>query len=223
MAEDLHKLLQTNMIKLRDIHRNYDTDKGTSHSYIDLYDELFEPFQNEPINLCEVGARVCGGLKMFNEYFANATLYGVDNWQEPNGNIEPDNLSNIYVSGFYGARIHVSDLQRDIADNYPRIKLVTCNSTRQDQVMANFGNLKFRAIIDDGDHRFFIQFETFKNFISLLDDNGIYVVEDVADPDKFVLNNMIKEYLAANNLNRTTEIREFRKNGLGDDIVIIIR
>ena len=78
-------------------------------------------------------------------------------------------------------------------------------------------------VIDDGDHRFFIQFETFKNFIPLLDDNGIYVVEDVADPDKFVLNNMIKEYLATNNINRTTEIREFRKNGLGDDIVIIIR
>lgn len=222
MVVDLLKLL-TNMKKLTDIHLNYDTDKGTSHSYIDLYDALFAPFQHDSINLCEVGARVCGGLKMFNEYFPNATLYGVDNWQEPNGNIEPENLSNIYVCGFYGARIHVSELQRDIAENYPRIKLITCNSTRSDQVTANFSNLKFRVVIDDGDHRFFIQFETFKNFIHLLDENGIYIVEDVADPDKFLLNDMIQNYLAEHNINRTTEIREFRKNGLGDDIVIIIR
>jgi len=211
------------MIKLADIHLKYDTDKGTSHSYIDLYDELFLPFQNDHINLCEIGARVCGGLKMFNEYFPNATLYGVDNWQEPNGNVEPDSLDQIYVSGFSGARIHVSDLQKEIANNYPRIKLITCNSTKTDQVDANFANTKFKVVIDDGDHRFFIQFETFKNFINLLEPNGIYVVEDVADPDKHTLNNMIKEYLAANNIQRTTEIREFRKNGLGDDIVIIIR
>lgn len=28
-------------VKLSDIHLNYDTDKGTGHSYIETYDELF--------------------------------------------------------------------------------------------------------------------------------------------------------------------------------------
>ena len=34
----------------------YHTDKGYPHHYLELYDELFAPFQDKPINVFEVGS-----------------------------------------------------------------------------------------------------------------------------------------------------------------------
>lgn len=57
---------------------NYTTDKGTTHSYLEVYDKLFKPFQDKEINLLEVGIATGGSLKLWEDYFSKAHIWGVD-------------------------------------------------------------------------------------------------------------------------------------------------
>lgn len=56
-----------------------DTDKGTTHSYIDLYESLFSNVRNTTKNVLEIGILTGGSLLMWRDYFHNAQIYGVDN------------------------------------------------------------------------------------------------------------------------------------------------
>jgi hypothetical protein len=153
-------------VKLEDIHKKYDTDKGVRHSYIEFYDQLFGEFKNDQINVCEVGCLTCQSLMMFNDYFPNATIYGVDNWSR---------IKDGKITGF--TKTHdVQELLNNIKTNYPRIVLKAFDSTVQSN---EFDGLKFKIIIDDGDHRPEAQIATFLNLYKYLDNGGIYVIEDV--------------------------------------------
>jgi hypothetical protein len=57
----------------------FNTDKGTTHSYIDTYSTLFEPYRNEPINFLEIGADFGYSLALWRAYFEKANIYGIDN------------------------------------------------------------------------------------------------------------------------------------------------
>lgn len=57
----------------------YETDKGTTHSYIDSYAKLFEPYRGKPINFLEVGINFGYSLVLWKRYFHNANIYGIDN------------------------------------------------------------------------------------------------------------------------------------------------
>jgi hypothetical protein len=56
----------------------FNTDKATYHRYTDFYDKLLFPLQNFPINFLEIGILNGASLMMWNEYFPNAKIYGVD-------------------------------------------------------------------------------------------------------------------------------------------------
>lgn len=56
----------------------YPTDKNTSHSYLEIYDKLFAPYQDKPINFLEVGFHKGGSLKLFEDYFTQANIIGYD-------------------------------------------------------------------------------------------------------------------------------------------------
>lgn len=60
------------------------TDKGTTHSYLEVYDELFKDLSN--INLLEIGTQYGGSLKLWRDKFPNSKIYGVD--INPQGNPE---------------------------------------------------------------------------------------------------------------------------------------
>ncbi|NBP57391.1 hypothetical protein EBU71_12820, partial [bacterium] len=130
-------------MKLSEIHTKYDTDKGTFHSYIDKYDELFSPYQYEYIKLLEIGCLTCASTKMFNEFFPNAYIIGVDNWQQ---DFDHEGES------FKTKGVMVEQIKKDIVDNYPRVKLITCDSTNTEQVNSIFKGKTFNIILDDGDH-----------------------------------------------------------------------
>lgn len=199
-------------MKLADIHRNYDTDKGTSHSYIDIYDTLFESMQNQEIVLLEIGALTCGSLKMFEHYFQTGTIYGIDNWAQTSENT---------VSGFRNQSYKLGDLIEDINTNHSRIKLITCDSTNTEQVNQQVGSLTFNIIIDDGDHKVESQFATYCNFIRYLEPGGIYIVEDV---DKYhILQNQILNYNQTHGLKLDVETKALFKNHRPDDVLLIIR
>ena len=56
----------------------YPTDKGLQHSYLDAYTELFEEFQDEKINLIEIGIYLGGSMRLFEDWFTQANIIGYD-------------------------------------------------------------------------------------------------------------------------------------------------
>lgn len=53
-------------------------DKGTNHSFIQHYQEWFEPYRNSQINFLEIGVDDGNSIKMWREYFTRANIYGAD-------------------------------------------------------------------------------------------------------------------------------------------------
>ena len=53
-------------------------DKGSCHSYIDIYAGLFESYRNEPIDFCEIGVSRGHSIMMWSEYFKKGYVAGLD-------------------------------------------------------------------------------------------------------------------------------------------------
>jgi len=132
-------------------------DKGTihngRHSYTYFYDKLFSDLRDEPILMLEIG--VCGGgsLKMWYEYFPNATIIGLDINDE-------SELSN--------DRTHVYQL--DQSNDYQLESFVK---------QCEEKGYEFDIIIDDGSHHMRDQQVTLGYLFPLLKSKGIYVIEDL--------------------------------------------
>jgi hypothetical protein len=56
----------------------YPTDKGSSHSYLEYYDQLFLPYRDVNINILEVGFLDGGSCKLWEDYFTQAKILGLD-------------------------------------------------------------------------------------------------------------------------------------------------
>jgi hypothetical protein len=87
------------MKTLKDIfwEKGYDyfpTDKDTTHSYLDLYDSIFSELQSKEISMVEVGISWGGSLRLWENYFPNIDLWGVDVY---NGIKMPINTKNIII------------------------------------------------------------------------------------------------------------------------------
>jgi len=199
-------------MKLVDIHHKYDTDKGTHHSYINKYDEVFGPYKNENFNFLEIGCLTCGSIKMFNEFFTQAHIYGLDNWAQ-----NTDHMGHMLSN----KGIDLEQIKRDMDDNYPRVHLKTCDSTNTDQVKTRLGDVRFKFIVDDGDHSRPAQLQTFKNFFPYLENAGTYIIEDVNEVHGLAQD--VQNYLNANNVHKDVEIHSWYKGNRADDAILIIK
>jgi hypothetical protein len=56
----------------------YGTDKGTRHSYLDIYENVLGHLRNEPIVLLEIGVDQGRSMRMWLEYFPKARTFGID-------------------------------------------------------------------------------------------------------------------------------------------------
>lgn len=77
------------------------TDKGTTHSYLGVYEEHFRPIRDAPVRMLEIGVYSGASLCAWNEYFTNnfKEIHGID--------ICPDRLA--YTVNNY----HVLDATED--------------------------------------------------------------------------------------------------------------
>lgn len=199
-------------MRLADIHHKYDTDKGTHHSYINKYDEIFGPYKDEMFNFLEIGCLTCGSLKMFNEFFSQAHIYGLDNWAQ-----NTDHIGHLLAN----KGINISSIVEDINNNFPRIHLKTCDSTNTEQVLNRIHGLRFKFIIDDGDHSLEAQLQTFKNFIPYLESGGVYIVEDVGHIHQ--LAELMDLYLKEQNIEKQIELQGWYKGNRADDAIIVVK
>lgn len=192
--------------KLADIHLKYKTDKGTDHSYIDTYDELFAPFQNKPVKLLEVGVLYGESLKLFDEYFIHkdSVIIGLDDFSQAGG---ADEVKNRLAT-------------------YHHIHVVKANS-KQLNVENVFGvNMPttppFDIIIDDGDHTVAGQVQTFGQLFPLLKTTGIYIIEDISGYHcASQIETAIKNMMPHSNID--IQAKYFYKNGRHDDVLMIIQ
>lgn len=178
---------------------NIYTDKGTTHSYLDLYETLLSPIKDTALNVLEIGIgdfedKNGGSLLLWKNFFTKAKIFGID--------ILPEN------------RV-LDELLHD------KSVILYCNSDgyNRDFILKNLNNIKFDLLLDDGPHTLESQEKFIELYSPLLNENGILIIEDVQDiNDLETLKNKTPEYLKK--YIKIYDLRENKKRY--DDIVFTI-
>ena len=67
------------MSLLDELALKYGTDKGSQyHNYCNKYDKILFPLREKFTNILEIGVANGSSVRMWEEYFPNATIHGVD-------------------------------------------------------------------------------------------------------------------------------------------------
>jgi len=141
------------MEPLNEIFDRYDTDKNQRfHDYCRQYDDLLRTYREKPVSFLEIGVYQGESLALWNEVFPNSTkIIGLD--------IDPSCQQFEQRS----KRIHV-----EIGD-----------ATKKDFVdYVNERHGPFDLVLDDGSHKNVDVIRAFELIFPLLNDNGLYIVED---------------------------------------------
>ena len=182
-------------MSLEELVDNSRTDKNTSHSYLPLYQKLLEGKRETAKNVLEVGIWAGGSIKLWSDFFINATVHGID--------------------------IVNPELGEDITNNENIILHTSCDAYNNDFFLNHLlnKNIKFDLMLDDGPHTL----ESMKQFINLysqiMTDDGILIIEDVQEWGWIdVLKNEVP-----NHLKDFIKIYDLRSNkNRYDDIVFTI-
>jgi hypothetical protein len=143
-----------NLKTLNEIYLNYNSpdghgDKGTAHTYIDIYEKLLTPYRYNS-NVLEIGICTGESIKMWEEYFIDSNIYGVDI------------TTNNYI----------------YEDLHQNPKMIISDATKP-EFLDRIGDLKFDVIIDDGSHYLPDQVNSFNLLKNRMNKNGIYIIEDI--------------------------------------------
>lgn len=121
------------------------------HHYIPLYDRYFSSFRNRKIRFLEIGVSKGGSLQMWRKYFGDdAIIYGID--------INPEcrNYNGLAGQVRIGSQAD-SDFLHSLVEEMGGIDIV----------------------LDDGSHRMEHVIASLRTLFPLLNDSGIYVIEDL--------------------------------------------
>lgn len=150
------------MTPLCELARKYETDKGgnhlrygggdsdTCHAYTEHYHRLLEPMRQTVENVLEIGVNSGGSLRMWQDYFPNAKVLGLD--------INRDCLK------------HAED----------RITVKMADQHSEGQLTAAAGDKHYDLIIDDGSHERHHQIFSMQVLLPYLEDQGYYIIEDLS-------------------------------------------
>ena len=143
-------------MSLEQLVNNARTDKNTVHSYLPLYQKLLEGKKETARNVLEVGIAAGGSIQLWNAFFTNATVHGVD-------------------------VMHINNVW-DYLKNNKKIVLHT-SIDAYNESMFNKTFLvraeKFDVILDDGPHTLESMKQFIKLYCKILTDDGILIIEDV--------------------------------------------
>ena len=147
-------------MSLAELADNTRTDKNTTHSYLDLYQELLISKKETAKNVLEVGIQKGGSIKLWSDFFTHARVYGID-------------------------IMNTEDLWEGIRNKENIILYTSTDAYNNDFFTSHFldKNIMFDCMLDDGPHTL----ESMKQFIKLysqiLTDDGILIIEDVQSYD----------------------------------------
>jgi hypothetical protein len=130
--------------------KEYGTDKENGHDFLRYYDGIFAETRADVKKVLEIGILTGASLKMWRDYFPKAQIFG-------------------------------ADIDRRLSEtNYGhRITAITANQSSPDDLdrLAGFG--PFDVIVDDGSHICKDQQLTFGKLFRHLDNNGVFILEDL--------------------------------------------
>jgi predicted O-methyltransferase YrrM len=158
---------------LKKLAYTYGTDK-LSHGYISFYENYFNSFKNDVFNFLEIGVFFGSSIRMWSKFFPNATIYGVDHFTGHQGN----NHTFTNADKFWKEVNNSNDNELD------NVELVLLDQSNENHLI-NFKkrcvkkNLTFKVILDDGSHLMRDQQISFYYLFDLLEDGGIYIIEDI--------------------------------------------
>lgn len=169
------------------------TDKITSHSYGDYYNEVFEKYLNKNCKLLEIGIDGGYGLLAYKEYLNNAEIYGIDIKDNRDSYvIEKSNQYNLYIGDATNA---------NTINAFPYM---------------------FDIIIEDASHLPEHQIQHFKDFSKYVNKNGIYIIEDVHENNYIYVYNSLKQYAELNGFTiEIIDLRHIKNRF--DDILIVLK
>uniref|UniRef100_A0A6C0LBT4 Methyltransferase n=1 Tax=viral metagenome TaxID=1070528 RepID=A0A6C0LBT4_9ZZZZ len=175
---------------------NLRTDKNTVHSYLPLYQTLLEGKKETAKNVLEVGIYHGGSIKLWSDFFTNATVYGLD--------------------------IMNNTLVWEGIQNNDKIKLYTSYDAYDEITFKlNFlcKGIKFDFMLDDGPHSLDSMKKFIKLYSQIMTDDGILIIEDVQSFDWIeILKNEVPEHLQ-----KYIKVYDLRSNkNRYDDIVFTI-
>lgn len=128
-------------------------DKGGTHSYIETYDQLFEKYRNN-CSFLEIGLALGDSIKLFDEYFTNSNIVGVD-------------ISVVFTPSIYKNKVEI----------------IQSDATKK-EFLETIQGKTFDIIIDDGSHMEDDQVVTFNLLKSRMNKGGIYIIEDILALDQ---------------------------------------
>jgi len=157
-------------VKLEELAKKYSSDKYYAHSYIPFYESVFMGIERGVKQVLEIGIGYedmmkpfvpeyveGSSLKMWRDYFPNATIYGMDDNSKAMDGLQ----------GLERVRTYIGD-QGKILD---LLELVSISGG------------EFDVVIDDGSHETKDQIITYKTLEPYMRRGGVYVVEDVREPE----------------------------------------
>lgn len=181
---------------LKELVDNSRTDKNTTHSYLELYQNLLQPRRNRAKNVLEVGIFDGGSIKLWHDFFPQARVYALDIMPRANVWHEICNKYRIEIFADTNAYDPVF-FQRKFLDQ----------------------GIKCDFMLDDGPHTLQSMKDFIRLYSQLLTDDGILIVEDVQDW------NWIQELrnVVPTELQSFIKVYDLRQNkGRYDDIVFTI-
>lgn len=129
------------------------TDKGWSHSYIEYYySHKFTPLKSKPLVMLELGVHYGNSTRLWNEWFENAFIYGID--------ISDDSIKRI--------------------ENMRMVKGIVGDGYTIDMV-NKFDDEFFDIIIEDGPHTLESQIFAVNNWGKKIKKNGTLIIEDIQE------------------------------------------
>jgi lipopolysaccharide biosynthesis glycosyltransferase len=136
---------------LDDLAIKHKADKSSLyHNFAVKYDSILSPFQKSFTNVLEIGVDRGQSIKMWADYFPNATIHGVD----------------------------INGIGKECAVYSPQIQIHMIDQGESSQLkrLNEFG--PFDIIIDDGNHFWKEQVISFQTLFSYVKPGGFYIIED---------------------------------------------
>lgn len=173
----------------------FESDKGTIHSYLEVYEEILAPYRETAKNILEIGIFKGDSLRMWQKYFIGNAC-GVDCDIKPHGGM--------------------ADLTEMVESH--EFDILIFDATNKYEVDKRFNSIKFDVIVEDAGHSVEQQVELYNIWKNYLTPNGIYIIEDVQDIDntRFTFENL-------DNSKNITILDLRNKKGRYDDVLVIIK
>jgi hypothetical protein len=188
-------------MSLAELVDNTKTDKNTGHSYLGLYEKLLKSKKTTAKNILEVGIgdfdeKNGGSIKLWRDFFTNATIYGLD--------ILP-----------------ISRVMDELLNDERVILYTSIDAYNEEFFKTHFlnKNIKCDFMLDDGPHSLKSMIQFIKLYSQIMTDDGILIIEDVQSWDWIeILKNAVPE-----NMKQFIKVYDLRPiKNRWDDIVFTI-